>query len=253
MPMYDSKPTQSGFTLVEIAIVMIIIGLLIGGIFGGIKIRENAQVLDIIKQVKIYESSALKFQELYGELPGDMMFPTAKLTNCNAAPCNRAGNGDGIIVGSAVYNVGVTYTTTQIGERFTFWNHLLTAGLISGIRGNDNFAFGQGQPSIDAGGGIIIDGWGGMPNRLNFLFTRVPHPVDSPDNPVLKCQMIANIDLKIDDGMPFRGNLYVVRVGDSCANPALAQSVDNPYFFDSDAGWGLGNVGTFIYATKIAQ
>jgi hypothetical protein len=39
----------------------------------------------------------------------------------------------------------------------------------------------------------------------------------------------------------------------ACANPALAQSVDNPYFFDSDAGWGLGNVGTFIYATKIAQ
>ena len=77
-----------GFTLVEISIVMIIIGLLIGGTFGGMKLIENMQVNKTVQDLKAIESAALTFKSTFGRLPGDMPNTASRLPNCSAAPCD---------------------------------------------------------------------------------------------------------------------------------------------------------------------
>jgi prepilin-type N-terminal cleavage/methylation domain-containing protein len=254
MPMIDSQRTNSGFTFVEVAMVMIIIGLLIGGVFGSIRLRENAQTMDIIKQLTLYEASAIKFKELYGELPGDIRDPTARLNNCNAAPCDRAGNGDAVVAGSAGFNQGSARTTLQIGEAFVFWNHLLSAGLISGIRGTDDFIYGQGQPGFDIGGGLIVAG--NAP--LRFLTSRLPEPRASGDINFIPCRIVSNIDIKLDDGRPFSsaangasGRIYIDNTFSGCWDGVHPAGPAKEYVFNRDAGHGLGFVGSFYFATKI--
>ncbi len=75
---------QRGFTLVELAIVMIIIGLLIGGVLKGQELISNAQVSASAAQVKATEAGISTFQDAYGAIPGDMVSPATRIPNCVA-------------------------------------------------------------------------------------------------------------------------------------------------------------------------
>src|ERR1700693_41075 len=90
---------QAGFTLVELAIVMIIIGLLIAGVLKGQALITNAQVTSTVAQLKAIDAATTTFKDTYNALPGDMQTPGAKLPGgCAAnAVCNAGGNGDGVI------------------------------------------------------------------------------------------------------------------------------------------------------------
>lgn len=79
----------NGFTLVEISIVMIIIGLLIGGTFGGMKLIENMQVIKTVQDLKAIESAALTFKDTYGRLPGDMPNTAARLPTAPSTLLDR--------------------------------------------------------------------------------------------------------------------------------------------------------------------
>jgi prepilin-type N-terminal cleavage/methylation domain-containing protein len=233
MIMIQNSSKQSGFTLVEMAMAMIVIGLLIGIVIGGGKIRENAQVMDIIKQVTLFDNSAVKFREIYGELPGDIRDPTSKLTNCNAAPCNRAGDGDGILDVSLLSSD--PFTTAN--ERFTFWNHLLSAGLITGFDGTDVLAFGTGGlPSSDVGGGYIITyspgvifgSWPYSLGRSHHVITLNASifPQSFGWNAVMKTVILSKVDQKIDDGLARWGKVQCGLTG-TCSTLANTQSVYN--------------------------
>jgi prepilin-type N-terminal cleavage/methylation domain-containing protein len=87
MRFHNAAPaSHKGFTLVEIAIVMIIIGLLVGGIFGGVRLLDNARVLRTINDLKSAESAALTFKTSYGRPPGDVRNPSLRLQNCTTPP-----------------------------------------------------------------------------------------------------------------------------------------------------------------------
>ena len=88
----DSR--SNGFTLVELAIVMIIIGLLIGGILKGQELVENARVNATVAQIKAIQAATATFHDKYNALPGDMINPTGRLSGC-AGNCAITGNGDG--------------------------------------------------------------------------------------------------------------------------------------------------------------
>ncbi len=62
---------QKGFTLIEIAIVLVIIGLLIGGVLKGQSMIQNAKVKRLVNDVDGLKAAALTFQDRYGMLPGD--------------------------------------------------------------------------------------------------------------------------------------------------------------------------------------
>ena len=73
---------QAGFTLVELAIVMIIIGLLIAGVLKGQALIGNAKVTAQVAQVKAIDAATSTFKDMYAGLPGDILTPGTRLPNC---------------------------------------------------------------------------------------------------------------------------------------------------------------------------
>src|SRR5271156_5601924 len=127
IPTQKNMRAQAGFTLVELAIVMIIIGLLIAGVLKGQALIANAQVTSTVAQVKAIEAATTTFKDTYSSLPGDMVSPATKLPNCAAAPCSTAGNGDGSLT------PGPEIAGSTAGEAHQFFIHLNAGSLLTGI------------------------------------------------------------------------------------------------------------------------
>lgn len=233
------KQNQDGFTLVEISIVMIIIGLLIGGTFGGMKLIENMQVNRTVQDLKAIESAALTFKDTYGRLPGDIANPSARLPNCTVAPCATGGNGNRSL-GAATYNLAITDTD----ERFTFWHHLSASDLLNvGVKNTTNMEFGEGQPESAIGGGHrlgvhngIFAAAGSRPLSGTIAFTTsISSALLDATSYTEDCSKILSIDNKIDDGIAYNGLI----IGWSCGTAVTAT-----------AGYGITNRGNMIYDLK---
>lgn len=207
----------NGFTLVELSIVMIIIGLLIGGVFGGMRLVENAQVTKTVQDLSSTTAAALTFRDKYGRLPGDLRNAATRLPSCTSSPCSVSGNGDRVIGGHG--HDGSTLTITD--ERFVFWHHLAAANLLQSVKPINDLAFGEGQPEIAIGGGLRLMGRlngddviiPGNPRTGHILVATIePSATYTPATHDLwnymKCTQVANIDRKIDDGLPLVGKLY---------------------------------------------
>jgi len=147
MPKINDKRAD-GFTLVELAIVMIIIGLLIGGVLKGQELIANAQVTSTVAQIKGIKAAALTFRDQYQALPGDMSRATVRLPNCTA-PCVN-GNGDDRL------NIIAGITAESEGENIQFWVHMNKADVFSGVDGTTQPSWGEGMPKADVGGGFGV-------------------------------------------------------------------------------------------------
>ncbi|MFY9705512.1 MAG: prepilin-type N-terminal cleavage/methylation domain-containing protein [Desulfobacterales bacterium] len=93
------KNSQAGFTLVEIAIVMVIIGLLIGGILKAQGMIQNAKVKRVVKQADELRAAVMGFYDKYGMYPGDENQPLIP------PGTNSDGNGNGMITNAEVFEV----------------------------------------------------------------------------------------------------------------------------------------------------
>lgn len=179
----DDKPVsisslqgQKGFTLVELAIVMVIIGLLIGGVLKGMEIRENAQITATIVQSKSYEAATILFFDTYNALPGDMVNASNTLPECttNCDPYRpRAGNmriGNPAWAASwynqAGYSVSLPATDEE-AEAALYWAHLVKANLVTGVTdqvlNGSETAWGVTNPAGKIGGGFVIGFADGSP------------------------------------------------------------------------------------------
>jgi prepilin-type N-terminal cleavage/methylation domain-containing protein len=130
IPVQKHMRAQAGFTLVELAIVMIIIGLLIAGVLKGQALIQNAQVTSTVAQVKSIEAAISTFSDTYAAIPGDLVNPATRLPNCAGACIVGAGatNGNG--------HLENTPGQTPIGaENEAFFPQLAQAGLLSGLTG----------------------------------------------------------------------------------------------------------------------
>jgi prepilin-type N-terminal cleavage/methylation domain-containing protein len=123
--------TQAGFTLVELAIVMIIIGLLIGGVLKGQQLIENAKVTATISQVKSYQAAFHTFTDAYGGIPGDLANARGRISGCDDTTGCVSGTGNTIIGTPTVFWDAAPFASTD--ENFQFWKHLALADLITGI------------------------------------------------------------------------------------------------------------------------
>lgn len=118
---------QSGFTLVEIAIVLVIIGLLLGGVLKGQEMIENSKVKNAINDMNGVSAAYNSYIDRYRRIPGDDG-PIATLTGRGGSwtTITAAGNNNGALA----------ITTAQVftggGEGAAFWQHLKAAGFISG-------------------------------------------------------------------------------------------------------------------------
>jgi prepilin-type N-terminal cleavage/methylation domain-containing protein len=115
------KSQQSGFTLVEIAIVLVIIGLLLGGILKGQELINSAKVKNLANDFRVIPTYIYAYQDKFKSLPGDDVNVVAHLGTLT--PAATPGNGNGVI------DQDVFATT---GESFQFWQQVRAANLASG-------------------------------------------------------------------------------------------------------------------------
>ena len=116
---------QSGFTLIEIAIVLVIIGLLLGGVLKGQELINSAKVKNIINDMRNVSVFIYGYQDKFKALPGDDPQAAAHINGATTATTPAGGIGNGIINGG--YN-----STTNTDESFLFWQHVRLANLAAG-------------------------------------------------------------------------------------------------------------------------
>ena len=124
LPSHHSPRSKQAFTLVELSIVLVILGLLAGGVLSGKSLIRASQLRSVLSDIANFDSAVNSFNEKYFQLPGDMnnaksFWPATCLDDVpNSQTCN--GNGDGKIVSIPNY------------ENLRFWQHLALARLIPG-------------------------------------------------------------------------------------------------------------------------
>jgi len=205
------RQKQTGFTLIEIAIVLVIIGLLLGAILKGQELINSARVRNIITQQDGIKAAYFAFQDRYRALPGDYSGVNASANIRGIANNTVGGNANGVIEDVA----GFTETVVA-------WTHLSQAGFITG-----NYNATTPNPAANATfaptnpySAIIQMQWdntyqgaaaapGG--NRVN-LKTGNQIPAD----------VLAEIDRKIDDGRPDLGNFRFSAFNGGVAAPTPA-------------------------------
>ncbi|OUD15370.1 prepilin-type N-terminal cleavage/methylation domain-containing protein [Thioflexithrix psekupsensis] len=168
------KRQQAGFTLVEIAIVLVIVGLLLGGVLKGQEIITNARIKNLENDFNGISAAIYSYQDRYRRLPGDD--PGATRFASVSGITTQAGGGDGVITG----NFDEPSDNTK--ESRLFWLHLRSAGLVSGIADVTKLPESCSQP-LNAFGGIVgvsTDPFTGGATTMPGLFvgyTRIPQEI----------------------------------------------------------------------------
>ena len=207
---------ERGFTLVEIAIVLVIIGLLLGGILRGQELIQNARVRNIIDQQNGIKAAFFGFQDRFRMIPGDL----------TAAQVTQVGSG--VIVASTFadgqINAADSSTAFQNITVTGFISCQTCTGAVAGVSTSLN-------SPVNVYGGVLqlvtdnvyssaagIAGGGTLPLRHNVKTGNL-----IPSN------VLYEADVKIDDGVPnngqFRFSIWAtaagVAPGATCENGAV--------------------------------
>ena len=144
--MKSIKSQQSGFTLVEIAIVLVIIGLLLGGILKGQELINSAKAKSYASDFRTIQTALYGFQDRFKGIPGDLASASTKVTGSTTATSGgTVGNGQ---------IEGVWDTITNGDESCLVWQHLRLAGFMAGNT-TANCATGDAYLQTNADGGRI--------------------------------------------------------------------------------------------------
>jgi prepilin-type N-terminal cleavage/methylation domain-containing protein len=212
------KTAQKGFTLVEIAIVLVIIGLLLGGILKGQEMITQAKIKNVIADITGVSAAMYGYQDRYRALPGDDRGATARWTSAPALPAPVANNGNGVIEGT--YN-----SATATDESRLFWDHLRRAGFISGAGNEQPFNAVSGRTGVQTGDGAGgANGVLGIVGNTQHFNNLILCTANLPD------KIAVSIDAQMDDGNGQAGSVRALAGG---GNPALpANTAASPYIED---------------------
>jgi prepilin-type N-terminal cleavage/methylation domain-containing protein len=242
---------QRGFSLVELSIVLVILGLLTGGILTGQSLIRASELRSVTSDYQRYTAAVNTFRDKYFAIPGDMTNAESfwGTLNATAATCRDTastsaltcnGDGDG--------NIELFAGNSRSREYYRFWQHLANAGLVEGTfsgtwdgSANWGIVLGTNVPRAkisNAGWGVIaqvdvaaIGGWynnifqpsssthwlefGGATSANSYL-------IDA----LLKTEEAWNIDTKLDDGSPGAGKITTFNPtqNPNCASSATANT-----------------------------
>ena len=191
------KRNQQGFTLVEIAIVLVIIGLLLGGVLKGQEMIIQAKIKNAISDFSGISAAYFGYQDRYRATPGD---------DGGAARWTGAFPGDNNRVLASTYNIGcpaAVIATTE--ESCKWWDHLRRSGFISGTGGV--------QPGNPFGGIIGVQTGDGATPPLAVL------PATTGFANIILCssnlpdKVAIALDVQMDDGVPNTGAMRSTPAG----------------------------------------
>jgi prepilin-type N-terminal cleavage/methylation domain-containing protein len=217
-----SPGRESGFTLIEMSIVLVIIGLIIGGIVKGQEVVGNARAKSQVAQVDAIKGAVYTFQDKYGYSPGDYI-ASGTLNTSTSADGNQNGY---ITLVSANTSTADNTDVSGTGEPSWAWIHLSAANLLSGVNiGTANL--GAATTSTYAGkvGNSYLwlaTFYASGPN-ITALSVRLQQGTGAP-TAILSMGDSHSIDLKFDDGLPYSGGVWVnsaSAANTNCVNASL--------------------------------
>ncbi len=182
------KQKQSGFTLIEIAIVLVIIGLLLGGVLKGQELINSAKVKNLATDFKNIPVFIYGYQDKFRSLPGDDLNAVSHV----GAATGHNGNGNGVIDGR--------WDATTAGETQYFWEDVRLAGLAAGP------TTGADLLPTNSVGGII-----GITNG-----TATDNPVLGLNGSYVICsagilgKFAKQLDIQMDDGNTSTGSMRTI-------------------------------------------
>ncbi len=231
---------NAGFSLVQMSMVLVIIGLVIGGVIVGKELIKSSKLRSVISDIEKFNAAANAFQNKYNCIPGDCknasdyfgLFATCASSSATNNTCN--GDGDGQV---KLQSPAANFSTND--ESVLFWQHLSLSGLLagkySGVLGSGPYVGPTNAPMSQLEGGCysvdyssssamgaghfvpmtIITG-GAEGNYQNFF--AVGNPTTDNGTGIAQTSCTAglyslpafdayNIDQKIDDGRIFDGNV----------------------------------------------
>src|SRR3981189_1518394 len=200
---------QQGFTLVEIAIVLVIIGLLLGGILKGQEMITQAKIKNVIADFSGVSAAYHGYQDRYRAIPGDDPNAASRWTT---APAAISGSGNGVVAGT--YNNACPAVSVALTpESCMWWDHLRRAGFVSGNGAQQPFNAVTGQIGVQTGdgvGGPVLGAGGAGAGGFSGL---IICSANLPD------KIAIAVDTQMDDGQRLTGTVRGQL--QSAPNPAI--------------------------------
>ncbi len=239
------RDAQRGFTLVEMAIVLVIIGLIVGGILKGQEIVNNGRVKTQVAQIDSIKAAVATFQDTYGFYPGD--YKASLLTGGTGAQTTFDGNEDGIINSATTGEGGVTDAAAALaGKEMSYaWLQLTYANLMGGANpdttsGTTTYSLGGKVPgSFLVLGDFNYQSFNSQLAATSGSFTisgkmvRIQGNADaqaSSAKPIMRAIDASNIDSKYDDGSPNSGGILAsLSSTDNCCSGATCNTATAKY------------------------
>ena len=206
-----------GFTLVEIAIVLVIIGLLLGGILKGQEMITQAKIKNVIADFSGISAAYHGYQDRYRAIPGDD--PNANTRWAGAFQ----GDANGQVAGT--YNNGGAgcpgTVVAATAETCKWWDHLRRAGFVSGTGGTNPFNALTGMIGVQTGNGAGAATLGSDGAATGGFAGLIVCSANLPDKIAIAA------DTQMDDGLPISGTVRGLLQG--APNPATANQATAAY------------------------
>ena len=245
---------RHGFSLVELSIVLVILGLLTGGILTGQSLISAAELRSVVTEFQRYQTATQTFRDKYFALPGDMRNATEfwGAVNTSGSNGNCSAPGTSMGTGTQTCNGNGDGKLNQAYENHRFWQHLANAGLIEGTyTGTQHLTTNDRTPGINIPVSRLgsATGWGVNHDTIDAThstwFPMIAHVFEfgkdrsdwGATDPVVTSEEAWNIDTKLDDGLPGTGKVTVPK--SSAAGYTGCSTTDSA----STAKYGLQSTG----------
>lgn len=211
---------HNGFTLIELSIVLVIIGLIVSGIMVGQSLIVAAQIHQQVKQLQEYTLAYNTFEMKYNCIPGDCRHAT------DYFPTSTNGNGDGLLEDSSGYDTDGQFDL----EKPAFFTQLILAGFITSDSQQQTLGYPEPKFPHESGQGFMAasafdanapsgaslftsqsDDYFGLNDWRMGLYFAIGNPKRpwgwKNDNHGIFTPLVTSLlDSKIDDGKPQTGN-----------------------------------------------